>query len=133
MTVLLIASPKTSMQKLTKQEVLATILGLLWVAVFVFYPLSTYAAADSLPLVSTHSADKINHNSAVLHGYVNPYGTTDTTRYIAYGTSPTSLAGSTGAVNQGPATGLFDVLVTGLTPGTIYYFQAVAQNSAGTR
>jgi len=99
------------------------------------------AVSDSLefsisgvaPTVSTADATSIGVSSATLNSTVNArYISTSVS--VEYGTSPT-LAGST-TVSGTAVTGSTDtargIAVTGLAPGTKYYFRASASNSAGS-
>ncbi|MBX3293622.1 MAG: carboxypeptidase regulatory-like domain-containing protein [Acidobacteria bacterium] len=93
------------------------------------------------PAVTTNAATSVTPTSATLNGTANPNGdaTTGWFRYSA--TSPGTCNDSFGA--RTPATGGTDLgsgtsgvpysqSVSGLTPGTPYFFCAIAQNSGGT-
>ncbi len=82
------------------------------------------------PTVTTYSADTVSSNFAVLNGYVNPNGTSNTTRWFEYGTNSGSLTQSTTKLGQGYNASNFSETVSGLTSGTTYYYRAVAQNNA---
>lgn len=92
----------------------------------------TFTAA-SLPTVSTLAASSVGTTTATLNGLVNPndYTTTVTFRY---GTTP--AYGTTVTATQSPVTGnaatpvTFDL--TGLTMNTVYHYQVVGVNAAGT-
>ena len=81
---------------------------------------------------TTLAATSVNTNSATLNGTVNPNGTT-AIAWFQWGTS-TSYGNSTTVTNAGSGSSAvpFGEVVTGLAPGTLYYFRAVATNSAGT-
>jgi len=83
-------------------------------------------------LIITMPATAIAATSATLNGSVNPAGLT-TTYVFEYGTSP-SLATfvSTPSTSAGNGSAPVAVLanITGLTPGTTYYFELVANNGA---
>lgn len=93
---------------------------------------STPPPQQSQPSVTTNSATNVGQNSATLNGYVNPNGSTDTTRWFEWGTSSGNLNFSTNHNNQGSSASNFSDSVAGLSANTTYYFRAVARNSAGT-
>lgn len=86
---------------------------------------------SSLPVVSTSGATSSATDYAVLNGYVDPSGTTDTTRWFEWGTS-TNLNNSTQKLSQGSSASSISATLTGLSQNTVYYYRAVAQNSQGT-
>lgn len=85
----------------------------------------------TLPVVSTSGATSVANDYAVLNGYVNPSGTSDTTRWFEWGTS-TNLNNYTAHYNQGASASSFSESLSGLSQNTIYYYRAVAQNAQGT-
>jgi hypothetical protein len=94
----------------------------------------TTTAAAQAPTITTGSTSSITASSATLAGTVNPNGL-DTHFYALYGTSSTlSGAVQTTSVDLGSGTSASNVSgnLTGLNAGTLYYFQWVASNSAGT-
>ncbi|MHB1118269.1 MAG: phage tail protein [Minisyncoccota bacterium] len=91
---------------------------------------STTTTTTSLPAVSTSGATSIAADYAVLGGYVNPLGTSDTTRWFEWGTT-TGLGNQTPRNNQGIAASSFSETISGLAQNTTYYYRAVAQNSQG--
>ena len=87
---------------------------------------------DPGPLVSTGGVDGITISSARLTGSVNPRGR-GTTAWFEYG--PTASLGiRSGDQDAGFGTSSTTVAaqVTGLQPGTRYYYRAAARNDAGT-
>jgi hypothetical protein len=79
-------------------------------------------------------ASPVTTNNATLNGTVNPNGTA-TTAWFEWGAdntlaSPTST--SPQSVGSGSADNVITQAITGLTPGTTYYFRVVASSSAGT-
>jgi hypothetical protein len=86
------------------------------------------------PTVTTAAATTITTNSATLNGTVNPNGLA-TDAHFEYGTDST-LASSTLTPDQAIGAGFAGESITdsltGLIPGTTYYFRVVATNSAGT-
>ena len=94
----------------------------------------TTTATAQAPTATTGSASAITTTTATLAGTVNPNGAATTVSFL-YGTSST-LAGATQTTTQSLAAGTTATAVTanltGLTAGTKYYFEAVAQNATGT-
>lgn len=91
------------------------------------------AAAPQAPTVTTNAASSITSSSATVNSSVNP-NNADTQVWFLYGTSST-LAGASQTSSQDIGSGSIVAVtapLTGLTAGTTYYFQSVAQNSAGT-
>ena len=88
--------------------------------------------SQNLPSVTTYSPMSQASTWAVLNGYVNPNGTSDTTRRFEWGTQSYSLNSYTTWIGQGSAAGNFSDTISGLAQNTTYYYRAVAQNSAGT-
>jgi hypothetical protein len=90
------------------------------------------AALAASPTATTGVASAVSETGVVLHGRVNPNGVA-TGYYFEYGPTPSfgtnSAAHSVGAGSQG-----VDVTeaLGGLTPGTIYYFEIVAESKDGT-
>ncbi|MEI7491715.1 MAG: BACON domain-containing carbohydrate-binding protein [Bacteroidota bacterium] len=85
-----------------------------------------------VPVVHTYAATGVSVNSAILNGTVNPmgfftsyhfdWGTTN-----AFGNSTPSLP-----VGSGSTTVYVYALLTGLTPGTQYFFRIVGTTASGT-
>ncbi|HEY0882225.1 MAG TPA: hypothetical protein VGD87_11870, partial [Archangium sp.] len=91
------------------------------------------------PTVSSSAATNIGNTSAQLNGNVNPRGS-QTTGWFRYSTSSGTCSDTFGT--RFPATGGVDLgsgsstvplntVLTGLSPGTRYYFCAVGQNANG--
>ena len=93
------------------------------------------AASTTGPGVSTDAATSVTTTSATLNGSANPYNQT-TTAFFVYGTDPTLLTGTTRTSTQslGNGSGVvpFSEVLTGLTPGTTYYYRASGTNVNGT-
>lgn len=86
------------------------------------------------PTVQTLAATGVQSTQAVLRGSVNPNGTATQARFL-WGTSATLAgAGSTPLVSMGSGTANdpLSASLTGLQPGTTYYFRVVGTSAAGT-
>ena len=93
---------------------------------------STTAAAVA-PTVVTNPATSVTTTGGVLNGGVNPNGLA-TNGWFEWGTNPTlATFSSTSSQSLGSGTTSQAVAATlsGLTPGTTYYFRVAASNSAG--
>src|SRR5262249_29676537 len=85
----------------------------------------------SPPSVTTLAADQLGNTTATLHATVNPNGT-PALAWFQYGvdtnygsfTATNTLGAGTNSVVLGQA-------ISGLQPGTLYHFRAVAANSIG--
>jgi len=81
--------------------------------------------------VSTGAATSIGSSIATLNGTLsNMGGLSPVNVYFNYGTVPTY--GSTTSAQSRTSTGAFTADLTSLTPGTTYYFQAVANSGSTT-
>jgi uncharacterized repeat protein (TIGR01451 family) len=89
----------------------------------------TSGATNQLPTVTTYTANNTGSSFAVLNGYVNPNGNTNVTRWFEYSTNSWSFTNSTVKLGQGVNASNFSETISGLTPGTTYYYRAVAQTS----
>ncbi len=93
----------------------------------------TASPTATAPLAATGAASAITALSATLVGTVNPNGA-DTHSWFLYGTSNTlSGATQTPSVDFGSTTAADAVSapISGLSDGTTYFYQLVAQNSVG--
>ena len=94
----------------------------------------SFATVAPPPTVVTTAATSITTTTATLNGTVNPNGLA-TDGYFEWGTDPTLAAHnttSTQAKGSGGAPVAITAPLTGLTPGTKYYFRTVATNAGGT-
>ena len=84
------------------------------------------------PQVSTTAATSLGQTTATLNGVVNPGGLY-TSYHFEYGTD-TNYDSQTGYGELGPGTTqqVVSIDVSGLNPGTTYYFRLVATNPDGT-
>jgi lysophospholipase L1-like esterase len=94
---------------------------------------NTVAQPPTPPTVVTTAATSVTSSGATLNGTVNPNGLA-TDAYFKYGTDPalaTSNTTSTQSMGSGGTVQPITASLSGLTPGTIYYFQVVATNAGG--
>ena len=89
----------------------------------------TFATTALPPIaVTTSAATGITSTAATLNGNLTSLGTNPSVNvYFRYG--PTTSYGTTTATQSKSSTGAFSAAISGLTPGTLYHFQAVAQGS----
>jgi len=99
----------------------------------------TYTAAISAPTVTTSAASSIGATTATLNGDVTATGGENATVTVYWGTSdggttPGSWAnnGTPTSPSQPQGVASFYKDVSGLSPGTPYYFNAKATNTGGT-
>ena len=83
------------------------------------------------PFVMTYSTVQEGDTFAILQGFVDPNGSTNTTRWFEWGTNSSYFSNTTLKLNQ-TSSGTFTQTVNGLSPNTTYYYRAVAQNSNGS-
>lgn len=90
------------------------------------------SSIGTLPLISTLGATSVFRHSALIRGSVNPNGSLGNA-WFEWG-STTSLGSITNnqPVGAGTIPANFSFILTGLSPHTIYYYRAVAQNPFGT-
>ena len=98
-------------------------------------PVRAFGSAEYVrPTVATNEATLVATSSATLNATVNA-NFVDTTVAFSYATTA-DLSGATVAVTGTPVTGATDktstAALTGLKPGTKYYYRASATNSIGT-
>jgi len=94
--------------------------------------LTGYFTTGTAVSAVTGQATNVVTNAATLNGTVNPQGA-NTTYYFGYGTS-TALGRQTKSQTVAASNGAVSVStdITGLEPGTTYYFRLVATNVIGT-
>jgi Bacterial Ig-like domain (group 3)/Bacterial Ig domain len=86
------------------------------------------------PTITTEAATAIAYTTATLGASVDPDGETTNVTFL-YGTNPTLYAAiqtPAQAIGSGAAAVAVDAALTGLQPGTAYYYEAVATTSNGT-
>jgi hypothetical protein len=86
------------------------------------------------PLATTLPATAVTATTATLGARVNPEGTA-TTVALVFGTDSALARGTTTsgqAIGSGASAVSVTAALTGLTPGTTYYYQVVATSKAGT-
>ncbi len=95
----------------------------------------TTTAPPAPATVATMAASSIGGTGATLNASINPNGQTTTASFL-YGTDPTLTAGTinTGGqtIGNGSTAQGFNASITGLLPGTTYYFRVRASSSGGT-
>lgn len=94
--------------------------------------LAAAGAAGSMPLAITDKATLVGFTFATIHGRVDPNGAS-TIEYFQYG--KTKAYGSVTAVavaGSGTTFAAYSHKLTGLSPGTLYHYRIVAQNTHGT-
>ncbi len=106
-----------------------------------FGAILSFTTPAALPTVSTSSATSLTGTAATLNGTGNPNGAA-ATGWFRYGTaSPGTgndtfgtrvpISGGT-ALGAGSSPVAYPQAITGLTPGTTYYYCAIVANSQGT-
>lgn len=89
--------------------------------------------SSALPTITTKSVTNIGETSAHSGGEISSQGTHPITlRGICWSTSPLPTKDLTTKTENGSGTSPFTSIMTGLTPGTLYYVRAYAINSVGT-
>ena len=94
---------------------------------------STFQTIAASPVsISTNAASSISTTAATLNAYVNSLGNVRSIQvWFDYGRTPDY--GNTTVLQNITSPGTVSVEIPGLTPGTDYYFQAVAQAPDGTK
>jgi hypothetical protein len=93
----------------------------------------TLQGSGSVVALNTVAASSIGTASATGGGNItNDGGDPITARGLCWDTSPTPTTAIHSKTNGGSGTGSYSDLITGLSPGTLYYVRAWAVNSAGT-
>ena len=91
-------------------------------------------AAAPAPTATTNAATSVTNVGATLNGGVNPNGVA-TTAWFEWGTSPTLSTFSVTpnqSMGSGTSSQAASAVLSGLSPGTPYYFRAAASNAGGT-
>jgi phosphodiesterase/alkaline phosphatase D-like protein len=96
---------------------------------------TTSTPTATAPTATTQPATAITGSAATLNGSVNPDGSPTTVTFV-FGTSSTLTSGTTTttstAIGSGTSAAPVKGVVSGLTPGTTYYYEVVATNTVGT-
>ena len=86
------------------------------------------------PTVATGAATQLATGAATLNGSVNPGGTAPVAYWFAYGTSPSALTATSPQATQpaGTTAAPVSAALTGLSPGTTYYYELEASLNGST-
>lgn len=93
-------------------------------------PIDIFVNIPMDPVVETKGVSDITHESAHIHGYVNPSGSPETWSFFEWG--PTVGLGFVTGTLAIPVPSDTDFTLTGLTPSTTYYYRTVGKNSIFT-
>ena len=93
-------------------------------------PLDVFTSLPMDPVVETKGVSSVTHESADIHGYVNPNGSPETWSFFEWG--PTAGLGFTTGTLAIPVSSDTDYTLTGLTPSTTYFYRTVGKNSIYT-
>lgn len=94
--------------------------------------MSFNTTADAKPIATTGIAKNITSNSATLTGTANANGQVTTVRFF-YGTQSEYYPYISSTVDiSGIKNTSISINITGLSPGTTYYYKIVGENSTGT-
>ena len=115
--------------------------GILWlpvflpVLVFIFASCGGGGGESSTPPLAVHTdnATSVKQNEAVLNGTVTPNGTA-TVAWFEYGTNPNLASYDNTTIQNivaGTGTQPVNTPLSGLTPGSTYYFRLMASNAGG--
>jgi len=93
----------------------------------------TVAATSILPVLTTSAISALTSTTAISGGNItSDGGAVVTTRGVCWSTSANPTTASSKISDAAGGSGSFTSSITGLTPGTTYYFRAYAMNSKGT-
>ena len=91
-------------------------------------PYKSVGISAGLPTVLTNMSSDVGESSAMFHGYLFEDGGEPCSVWFDYWTpGESNISTSTYTLSEGSS---FDVEVSGLTPGSLYYYKACANNSA---
>ena len=95
----------------------------------------SFTTSAALPIVTTTPVSAVTTTTATVGGTADPEGGATTVEFV-FGTNPSLSSGTatTMPLGIGSGTGVHKLggTLTGLSPGTTYYFRLQATNSAGT-
>ena len=89
------------------------------------------ATTSKTPIVHTTYATNVTANGVSLNGYIDPNGSTDTTRWFEWGNTQ-ALGNISGYASAGTNAHYFSHGIAGLERNTTYYFRAIGRTNAGT-
>ncbi len=93
-------------------------------------PIDIFVNIPMDPVVETKGSSDITHESAHIHGYVNPNGSPETWSFFEWG--PTAGLGFVTGTLAIPVPSDTDFTLVNLTPSTTYYYRVVGKNSIFT-
>jgi len=94
------------------------------------YTAMNYTMSESLPLVETNDPTGIETTNATLRGHLINDGNLDCNVSFEWGT--TTILGNWTMQESKDSGEYFNFNLTGLSPGTLYHYRAVANNSLGS-
>ena len=86
--------------------------------------------APTLVIVETNSPSRIADGTVTLRGYVSPHGNANTNVWFEWGPSQ-RLEAQTPSVRVSGQSAPFESVLNNLSPGTIYFYRFVGENSVG--
>jgi hypothetical protein len=97
------------------------------------YRTDGFSNPTSTPFIASAAATSVTTSAATINAVMVSTGSSSIIQSgFAYGTSPTLTTGVSTSTLGSKGTGSFSQNISGLTPNTIYYFDAYASNSQGT-
>jgi hypothetical protein len=93
---------------------------------------ATGSGVNSAPTVTTGASSAVTHNAATLAGTIAANGCSNITAYGIEFSTTSGFVNGTQVASGNLAGNNFTVNLTGLNPGTTYYYKAFAMNAGGT-